>query len=307
MAVLLGLLLLGVTAGSASATSVHQKDITSQVHWAYSTLIQYQDRINRDFINWYEDNKNSLPPLTENTVGELFQKFLQENPSEISYLNALTLAQQKLYDLNALRDDVVVKELTITPLGLYSPEQNYVKIKVTIKYFKIKLIRWTVKYGEQDTINVYYSGKYARQAYLEFSDNYAKASIVAWILGLPALPLSMPIAMAIWSAAGGIMFQGFKLSDYWESTDYQYFWIVTRSNYYYPNVVVPGITLASNFETYLYNKSGRKYYILPNTKYVSIVAPGVSLSASAAAAKISDAAHKFVESHGQSWVYVKRG
>lgn len=266
-----------------------------------------QNQINKDFLDWYNHNRQYLPPLNEDSVEELFSTFLQENPAEARYLDILTSAQQKLYDLNALRDDAMVKEFTVAPLGLYSPEQNYVKIKVTIKYFTIKIVRWTIKYGEQDTINVYYSGKYARQTYLEFSNNYRDVSIVAWILGIPALPLSLPIAMAIWSTAGGIMFQGFNLDDYWESTDYQYFWIVTKSNYYYPNVVVPGITLASNFETYLYNKSGRKYYLLPNTKYVSIVLPEVSLSATAAAAKISDAAHEFVNTHGQSWVYVKRG
>ena len=310
LAVLLGLLMVGVTAGSAAALptgTTQHNSIDSQIQMAYYSMNLYQNQINYDFMNWYEHNKQHLPPLRKDTISELFRKFLQENPSETRYLNMLTCSQQRLYDLNELSDNVVTKEFMSTPLTLYSPEQNYVKIRVTIQYFKIKIIRWTIKYGEQDVINVYYSGKYARQVYLKFSNDYRDASIIAWILGLPALPLSMPIAIAIWSTAGGIMFQGFKLSDYWESTDYQYFWIVTKSNYYYPNVVVPGITLSSNFEIYLYNKAGHKYYVVPNTKYISAVLPTGSLAAAAIAAKLSESAHKFVNEYGQGWVYVKKG
>ena len=82
-AVLLGLLMVRVTTGSAAAMPTHQ----GKQQFSYSEFVKdlnnQQNTLGRQFLTWYSEHSILLPPLNSITVQELFARFLRESKCTI--------------------------------------------------------------------------------------------------------------------------------------------------------------------------------------------------------------------------------
>lgn len=188
---------------------------------------------------------------------------------------------------------------------LYTPTTNHEQIKVTIYYLKVHIVRWDITYGEIDRINWLYTGSKAREFYDEWGEVTTVSGYSTAIIGLGTTfikfpnPVAIAIGTALAAAGITITYESSEMDKYYESTGWQYIWMVLENDYYYP--WVPGYNMASTFTIYGYNaQTGKKYTFLPRIKIPGVLGYTNEYIASA----ISKVAHDWVNSHGTGWVTV---
>ncbi|WP_145955345.1 hypothetical protein [Thermococcus henrietii] len=306
-AVLLGLLMVGVTAGSAAALQIPSKEQPFQC--TLNTLNNYQSTLDEQFLVWYSKHSAQLPPLNSKTVQELFARFLRENPNALLLLLEIHQKQVFLVDHYlplVTPNPVLMQSAGIEPHVLrYIPTSGQEQIKVTIYYLKVHVWRWDVTYGEIDKFNWLYTGSKTQEFYDKWGDITTISGYATAIIGFGTTLIKFPNIVAI--AIGGALtavgitltYESSEMDKYYESTGWQYIWMVLENDYYYP--WVPLYNMASTFTVYGYNaQTGKKYTFLPR-----IEIPGeLGYTNEYIAGVISKVAHDWVNSHGTGWVKV---
>ena len=306
VAVLLGLLMIGVTAGSAAALQTPSKK--QQFQYTLTALNNYQNILEKQFLIWYSKHSAQLPPLNSKTIQELFARFLHENPNAVILLSEIHQKQTFLIDhyLPSMTPTLVLQSAGIEPRVLrYVPTPGQEQIKVTIYYLKVHIWRWDITYGEVDKFNWLYTGSKAQEFYNEWGEITTLSGYGTAIVGFGTTLIDFPnpvtIAIGAALAAAGITltYESSEMDKYYESTGWQYIWMVLENNYYYP--WVPMYSIASTFTVYGYNaQTGKKYTFLPR-----MIIPGVlGYTNEYIAGMIAKVAHNWVNSHGTGWVTV---
>jgi len=201
---------------------------------------------------------------------------------------------------------LVLQSAGIEPRVLrYVPTPGQEQIKVTIYYLKVHIWRWDITYGEVDKFNWLYTGSKAQEFYNEWGEITTLSGYGTAIVGFGTTLIDFPnpvtIAIGAALAAAGITltYESSEMDKYYESTGWQYIWMVLENNYYYP--WVPMYSIASTFTVYGYNaQTGKKYTFLPR-----MIIPGVlGYTNEYIAGMIAKVAHNWVNSHGTGWVTV---
>jgi len=262
-----------------------------------NTVEKVQSKINEDFMKWYEKNANRLPELSEKNIKELFTNFLEENPQERDYLRRLTYLEEKTHK------GVEIERYEVAVL---LSSGDYEKIKVTIIYYQLHIGGWTIKYGENDKINTYMHGKYAKEFYDKWMSAATISGIVDALVSIPLAPLALnpitAIGLAAAIAAAGILiiYESSTMDSYYESTGWQYLWLVLNNKYYYPWISI--VNLASSTGMYGYNaETHQKYTFWWNVPWIA----AEGLVGYVYSGYFSDSAHDWIDKHGTGWVYVR--
>ncbi len=262
------------------------------------TIGKVQNKINHDFMAWYTKDSKRLRNLNERTVKSLFVQFLKDNPNEKRYLNILTYLQKKQF-VEAKNGNFKIatsKKFVIEDNG-----PHFMSVRETIHYFKLHIIWWTIKYGEEDKIENLFWGSDAKAFFDEFeqtTSEYALMfSVASLVLGATANPVGGALSIALGAAAFGIDYMHDNMANYYMSVNMKYLWLVFKNDYYYP--WVPAVSLASSVGYYGYNKDTHCYTtIFPSIPWVAYGSyDGVYYSA-----YVSYMVHKFVSEYGTGWV-----
>ncbi len=311
-AVLLGLLMVGVTAGSASA--LQTGNLMNNQLGAFKSSFQLHERtLNSEFLKWYYMHYGRLPKsINQKQLTKIFAEFLKEDPIALRELKEINKIQRSIIDLGLTHQSDIATSFNIQQksyhttsitscYGYCSGEQ----VRVTINYLKVHVVRWDITYGEVDKFNWLYTGSEAKEFFDKWEDTTTKAGYATTLLGVGTSlvkfpnPVSIAIGAALTATGLTITYEGSEMLTYYESTNWQYIWMVLENDYYYP--WVPVMNLASHFSIYGYNSSnGKKYTFLPS---VSIPAVGGYTNA-VISSIMSKVAHDWIKNHGSGWVTV---
>jgi len=314
-AVLFGLLLLGVTAGSASALQVG--DLSNNQLEAFRSSFQLHERaLNSEFLKWYNTHYGRLSKsLNQKELTKIFAEFLKEDPIALRELREIIKIQRSVIDLGLTHQSDIVTRFNIQQKSYYTTSittgyncYGYCsreQVRVTINYLKVHVVRWDITYGEVDKFNWLYTGSKAQEFYDKWGSIGINSGYAIAIIGFGTTlikfpnPVSIAIGAALTATGLTITYEGSEMLSYYESTNWQYIWMVLENDYYYP--WVPLYNMASTFTAYGYNEqTGKKYVFLPRMEIPGVV----GLTNEAIAGAISKVAHDWVNAHGTGWIPV---
>ena len=156
-----------------------------------------------------------------------------------------------------------------------------------------------------DKFNWLYTGSKAREFFDDWESKTTLGGYATALLGFGTAliafpdPITKAIGAALAAAGITVTYESSEMESYYESTNWQYIWMVLENDYYYP--WVPVMNLASHFSIYGYNASSdKKYTFLPS---VSVPSVGEYTNA-AVSSMLSEVAHNWIKKHGSDWVTV---
>uniref|UniRef100_UPI0025E5E186 hypothetical protein n=1 Tax=Thermococcus sp. TaxID=35749 RepID=UPI0025E5E186 len=168
-AVLLGLLIVGVTAGSASA--LQTGNLMNNQLGAFKSSFQLHERtLNSEFLKWYYMHYGRLPKsINQKQLTKIFAEFLKEDPIALRELKEINKIQRSIIDLGLTHQSDIATSFNIQQksyhttsitscYGYCSGEQ----VRVTINYLKVHVVWWDITYGEVDKFNWLYTGSEAK-------------------------------------------------------------------------------------------------------------------------------------------------
>ncbi|WP_297494394.1 hypothetical protein [Thermococcus sp.] len=305
LAALIGLLMIGITAGSASAAqlTIHNND---QIKVLEANLEFREALLNAEFIEWCHIHHNNLPQ-SKAQAKRYFAEFLRENPNAIKELREINTVQRTVLTWYPDTNNAIFNIKTVHhAYRIYNPTtKGEEEIKVTIHYLRVHLLRWDITYGEIDKFNWLYTGSKAKKFFDEWESKTTNAGYATTLLGFGTTLIKFPNAVSIAIGAAltaiglTITYEGSEMLSYYESTNWQYIWMVLENDYYYP--WVPVMNMACVFSIYGYNiETGKKYTFLPPSQIPTV---GI-LTNAAISGMISAKAHEWINSHGSNWVVV---
>ncbi|MCD6373721.1 MAG: hypothetical protein J7L37_09320 [Thermococcus sp.] len=250
--------------------------------------------------------------INQKQLTKIFAEFLKEDPIALRELGEINKIQRSIIDLGLTHQNDIATSFNIQQKSYYTtmPTSCYgycseEQVRVTINYLRVHVVRWDITYGEVDKFNWLYTGLKAREFFDKWEDVTTNAGYATTLLGFGTTlikfpnPVSIAIGAALTAAGLTITYEGSEMVSYYESTNWQYIWMVLENDYYYP--WVPVMNLASHFSIYGYNaNSGKKYTFLPS---VPIPAVGGYTNA-VISSMLSEVAHDWIKSHGSDWVTV---
>jgi len=173
MAALLGLLMVGVTAGSASALQIG--DLSNNQLEAFKSSFQLHERtLNSEFLKWYNTHYGELSKsINQEQLTKIFAEFLKEDPIALRELKEINKIQRSIIDLGLTHQSDIVTRFNIQQKSYHTTSTilgyscygdcSGEQVKVTINYLKVHVVRWDITYGEVDKFNWLYTGSKAQE------------------------------------------------------------------------------------------------------------------------------------------------